>query len=178
MSHAERGALLGAGLGSLAGGAIGHRSGHTGAGAVLGGLAGGVTGAVVGDAADAREERDAALAYAHNQQMQALARGALTNGDVVRMANSGVGDSVIANSIRERGGRFDTSPSAIIQLKQNGVSDAVIEAMQSHTAPPVYPPPAYVPPPAPVYVTPPPAVHGHIIVGPGRRWHRHRHWCP
>ena len=84
------------------------------------------------------------------------------NDDVVYMVKSGVSEQVIMNSMRERGGRFDTSPEAIVNLKSNGVSDAVIYAMQ--TTPP---PSAMVPPPGAVYGPPPgPAV----VVRPAWGW--------
>jgi hypothetical protein len=67
------------------------------------------------------------------------------------MVRSGLSPEVIINSIHSRGGRFDTTPDAIVQLKANGVSDYLIQVMQT-TPPPsasVPPPVAYGPPPGP-----------------------------
>jgi len=192
-SHADNGALIGSGLGALTGAIIGHNtgSGHAGAGAVLGAIAGGVGGALVGDAQDAREERDAAIAHAkytqYAQQAQAAQRSALTNSDVIVMSRNGLSNELIISTIRNRGGRFDTSPNAIIDLNASGVSDQVIQAMQ--TAPRVpdphvaavasAPDVVVVPAPQTVYVRP----HYDYVVpartsfyfGTGPHHHRHCH---
>ena len=131
LDHTTKDALIGSGLGAATGAIIGHQSGNRGAGAALGAVTGVIAGSLVGNAKDAREERDAAYAYAHQvEQEQRAAQLAITNNHVIGMACSGAGDAVIMNAIRSRGGRFDVSPEAIVQLKQNGVSDAVIYLMQ------------------------------------------------
>ncbi|HUG17746.1 MAG TPA: glycine zipper domain-containing protein [Planctomycetaceae bacterium] len=124
-NHTEHGVMLGSTLGALAGGVIGHQSGNTVDGAALGAVAGGLTGAIVGNAND---ERDMALASASASQVKA--ENAVTNYDLIRMTQSGVSDEVIVNTVRSRGGRIDLGPSAIIDLKNNGVSDAVILGIQ------------------------------------------------
>lgn len=181
--HTEAGALVGTGLGATAGALIGGQSGHAGGGALIGAAAGAVTGGLAGNAADAREERDAAVAHAQYAQAQASANArALTSGDVVAMTQNGVSDEVIVGSLRTHGCRFSGDPQSIIQLKQSGVSDRVIQAMQSSgtvavpyatSAPPtvVYTPAPryYAPPPGPVvYVGP-----GPRYWGPGPYWRRH-----
>jgi len=51
----------------------------------------------------------------------------------MEMARSGtVSDALIINMIQDRSGKFDTSPTGVIALKQSGVSDTVIMAMQRH----------------------------------------------
>lgn len=192
-SNAESGALVGTGLGAVTGAMIGDESGHAGAGALIGAATGAVAGGIVGDAADAREERDAAVAQAQYTQAQAQARQqALTTGDVTSMAHNGVSDEVIVNAVRTRGCRFSGDPQAIIQLKQSGISDRVIEAMQTnppHTPGPVAAPgyvagpgypPMYGPAPPVVVVAPRPYPY---YWGPrGRYWgapgpyHRRGYW--
>lgn len=180
MNNTESGALVGTTLGTLAGAVIGHQSGHTGTGALIGAGTGAVMGGLMGNAEDAREERDAALAY---QAAQYNAQLALTNADVIQMAANGVGDQVIINSIRSRGGRFDLSPQSIIDLKQRGVSDPVVAYMQSNSGgvpngTMAVVPPVYGPRVRRVYVAPPePEV---VIVGRPWGWgwhghHRHHH---
>lgn len=122
-NHTENGVMVGSTLGALAGGVIGHQSGNTVDGAALGAVAGGLTGAIVGNAND---ERDMALASAS----QAKAENAVTNYDLIRLTQSGVSDEVIINTVKTRGGRIDLGPNAIIDLKNNGVSDAVILGIQ------------------------------------------------
>ena len=166
MNNTQSGALLGTGLGATAGALIGNASGHAGGGALIGAAAGAVTGGLAGNAADAREERDAAVAHAQyaNAKSQAFAR-AVTASDVVTMAHSGVGDDVIVNALRTRGCRWDSSPDAVIALKQQGVSDRVIEAMQNTGLRPISTDMA--PPPPVVYGPPPPVAGGVVVVGPG-----------
>src|SRR5262245_8960439 len=152
MNNTQSGALVGSGLGAATGAIIGEASGHAGGGALIGAAAGALAGGLAGNAADAREERDAAVAHAQYAQAhsQAIAQ-AVTDADVVTMTRSGVGDDVIINSIRTRGCRWNSAPENVIALKQQGVSDRVIEAMQNsglHMPAPAAPPPVvYAPPP-------------------------------
>jgi uncharacterized protein YcfJ len=169
-SHTSNGAALGTGLGALAGGIIGHQSGHTAGGAIVGAAAGALAGGLVGNAADAREERDAAVAHAAYMEQ---VRQSLTNVDLIRMAQSGLGDDVIITAVQTRGGQFDLSPDGMIQLKQQGVSDRVIQAVQQAstlsrptTAVAVVPPPERVG----FYVSPRP--YGPVYIVPRRRWRR------
>src|SRR5262249_24091675 len=76
MNNTQSGALLGTGLGATAGAIVGSASGHAGGGALIGAAAGAVTGGLVGNAEDAREERDAAVAHAQyaNARSQVLAQ--------------------------------------------------------------------------------------------------------
>src|SRR5262245_4390829 len=139
MNNTQSGALVGSGLGAATGAIVGNASGHAGGGALIGAAAGALAGGLVGNAEDSREERDAAVAHAQfeHAQSQAMAR-AVTASDVVTMTHNGVGDEVIINSLRTRGCRWDSTPDAVIALKQQGVSDRVIEAMQNtglHPAP-------------------------------------------
>lgn len=133
MNNTQKGAALGAAGGAGVGAIVGKQLGNTGAGALIGGLAGTATGALVGNNKDKTEERDAyarQAAYEHNLRHQE--HRAVTNRDVVDMVQNNVTDRTIINTIRDRGGRFDTSPRSIIALHEAGVSDPVIEAMQQH----------------------------------------------
>ena len=77
-------------------------------GAATGALAGGL----IGNADDAREERDAALAQANYEHQARIAQQyALTNSDVARMTQSGVSDSVIAGSIQSREASSTQAPT-------------------------------------------------------------------
>jgi hypothetical protein len=174
------GAILGTGLGAVTGAIIGSATGrgNAAAGALIGAAAGGAGGAMLGHAEDARQERDQAIAQAqYAREARAAEMAALSNTDIVYMTRNGLSDQVIVGSIRSRGGRFDTTPEGIIELKKSGVSDHVVQVMQA-TPPPAatVPPPMVVPGPyyaGGVVVAPPPPVG--IYVGPswrGRRWHR------
>lgn len=183
MNNTEAGALLGSGLGAATGAIIGHQTGHKGTGALIGAAAGGIGGALIGNAEDAREERDGAIAQAaYTEQARRADQLALTNRDVIDMAGSGVSDQIIINSIQNRGGRFDTDPQTIIALDQCGVSDEVIQVMQRCKGPTVVaaPPTVYVERPVEtVIVTPAPRRHVIVAPHPRRRrviYRHHRHW--
>lgn len=166
-TNATNGALAGTALGGLAGALIGSESGHTAGGAVIGAAAGALTGGLLGEAEDAREERDAAISHANYVEYRSDRWDrAISTNDVLEMVHGGVGDDVIVKSIRTRGSRFDASPENIVYLKQQGVSDRVIQALQSQTVPP-----------PPVYYERAPRV---VVVHDGpyyyRRGRRYRHW--
>ncbi len=59
---------------------------------------------------------------------------ALTNDTIVRMSKAGLDDSVIVGTIQIQPGAFDTSPDDLIALKNAGVSQTVIAAMQARSA--------------------------------------------
>jgi hypothetical protein len=53
----------------------------------------------------------------------------LTNADVLSMTQAELGDAVIIDKIKSSPCRFDTSPKALVTLKQAGVSQAVLDAV-------------------------------------------------
>lgn len=175
MNATQSTALAGSGLGAVAGAVIGGEGGHAAGGALAGAAIGAIAGGLVGNAEDLRAERDAAILQAAYVEQQ---RAALTNLDVIRLAQGGVSDDVIVGAIASRGGRFDLGPDGLIQLRASGVSDRVIVAMQR----PAFAAPVetvIVPPPVPVLV-PPPGPSVEVFVAPrpayfGPRW-RHRHY--
>ncbi|MDZ4199925.1 MAG: PEGA domain-containing protein, partial [Kiritimatiellia bacterium] len=57
------------------------------------------------------------------------APAALTNSDVIQMLEAQLDEEVIVAMIRKGPCRFDTSPMAIIELKKQGVSAAIMNAM-------------------------------------------------
>ena len=71
--------------------------------------------------------QEATAAAAKPQETQATAT--LTNQDVLAMIKTGLSAEVIAAKIKASATRFDTSPAALQELKQAGVSDVVILAM-------------------------------------------------
>jgi hypothetical protein len=107
----------------------------------------------------------ATTAVSHAQTVAAP----LTNADVIRMTSARLGDAVIIGAIEKAPRRaFDLSVDGLIALKQGGVSDGVIVAMQKAAidkpaaAPPApaTPPATATPlaPPRPVPAPPPSAV--------------------
>jgi hypothetical protein len=67
------------------------------------------------------------LAFAQTQKP-------LTNADVVNMAKQGLDSSLIVKEIQASGTDFDTTPQTLIDLKNAGVDNSVIDAMLSAQA--------------------------------------------
>lgn len=51
----------------------------------------------------------------------------LTNEDVIKMVQGGLGEATVLQAIEGAEPGFDTSPDGLVRLKQGGVSDAVIQ---------------------------------------------------
>jgi uncharacterized protein YcfJ len=131
-NNTQKGTAIGGLGGAAAGAIIGKQSGNTALGALIGGATGAVAGGLIGNAEDKEEERDEALrTAAHERSARIREERAITNRDIADFAANGVSDNVICNEIRTHGGRFDTSPQAIIDLQRAGVSDRVIQEMQN-----------------------------------------------
>ena len=58
----------------------------------------------------------------------------LTNDTIERMSKAGLDDTIIIQTIQTHVGVYYTTPDDLISLKQAGVSQAVIAAMQAHSA--------------------------------------------
>jgi hypothetical protein len=180
------GTVMGGGFGAITGAVIGGKK-NRGEGALIGAGVGALTGGLLGKAQDNADARQAAVGSSVAAQANAqVAAQAVTNYDLVDMTRAGLSEDVIISTMRSRGARFDLSPSALIALKQNGVSDRVVIAAQSMSpngysapAPAVVmsPSPAIVvsPPPA-VYVRPAPVIHFYGGYGWGHGHHHHGHW--
>ena len=157
----RQGGLIGAGAGSLIGAAIGSTDGKALEGAGIGGTIGATIGALEGRQVDQQNA-------AYQRELQARA----THIDqVVQMTRSGLSEEVIINQIRSTGIVSPPTHEQLIFLKNNGVSDRVIAAMQGAGAVPQYAP---IP-------TQPATVVEHVWVEPrwyGPRRYRRRRPCP
>lgn len=154
-----------AGAGAVVGGVTGAALARQNplAGALIGATVGGVTGAVVGDSIDEAEARNQALIQ---ERIGRQMTGTVTYQDVVTMTRAGLGDSVICTHIKNHGMSNPPTADDLIQLKQQGVSDAVLTAIQQ-------------PPPRPVNVVRggPPVIVEERVYGPPPYWYHHRHHC-
>ena len=182
MSNTATGAGIGGALGTGAGLAIGAATGNPRTGALAGGLIGAGVGGAAGAAEDARERENAQILQAEASANQAAAASQMQLGDVIQMANGQppVGDEVIINQIRSTGSSFQLATSDITYLKQNNVSDRVINEMLNCRPQPVSVRPGprtvivrepYPPPPVVVYERP-------YYWGPRPRYyvpHHHHH---
>jgi hypothetical protein len=64
--------------------------------------------------------------------LSAMAQGnqaVMTNADVVEMVKAGIGENTIVLAIQKGMTSFDTSPAALVSLKQQGLSDRLLAAM-------------------------------------------------
>jgi outer membrane lipoprotein SlyB len=89
-----------------------------------------------------------------------LSAAAMSNDDVIKMVKGGLGEATVLQVIGNAEPGFDTSPDALVRLKQNGVSDRIIQqvvAKQSAAPSGLAPLPAQAAPGQPVAAaTPPP----------------------
>jgi hypothetical protein len=129
--YADRGALAGGLAGAGVGAAIGDASGNAGPGAILGAAIGTLTGNAIGESIDADLARSRAEIEARmGRQMS----GAVTSQDVIAMTQAGLSEDVIATHVRASGVAQPPGVNDLIFLRNNGVSDRVIQALQQ--APP------------------------------------------
>lgn len=123
-SGALGGGVIGAGTGAIIGGA----TGNAGAGAAIGGAIGALTGGIIGNSIDqAQRER---LVEQAPQTMQRVDQGQpLGLADIKALAKAGVSDEVIISQIRSAHTAYRLTTAEIIDLKEAGVSEKVIDFM-------------------------------------------------
>lgn len=167
------GALAGGGIGAASGAIIGGAGGHAGEGALIGGALGAITGGLIGHSMDMDEQRrlraEAPQTYARVEQGQPLSLA-----DVKALAQARLSDEVIISQIRNSRTVYHLSSADIIDLKNAGVSEHVINYMIN--TPTSTGGAAAVPAPAPATVVvqaPPPPPPADVVVvtpGPGYVW--------
>jgi hypothetical protein len=130
--YSDRGALAGGLAGAGIGAALGDASGNAGPAALVGAAIGTITGNAIGEGIDADLARSRAEIEARmGRQMS----GAVSNEDVVAMTQAGLSEDVIATHIRAHGVAHPPAVNDLIVLRNQGVSDRVIQALQQ-TPPP------------------------------------------
>lgn len=130
--HQDRLAATGGVAGAIAGAAIGEANGNPAAGAVIGTVVGAITGSAIGESMDESEARNQAII---EQQLGHQLAGATSFEDVIAMSQANLGDTVIITHIQNHG--VFTHPTAhdLIHLKNSGVSDSVLSALQNPPQP-------------------------------------------
>jgi len=122
------GALAGGAIGAGSGAIIGSASGHAGAGALIGGALGALTGGIIGNAMD-QQQREI-LARQSPETFQRVEQGQpLGLADIKALTKAGVSDEVIISQIRNSHTAYRLSTAEIIDLKDAGVSEKVIDFM-------------------------------------------------
>ena len=121
------GALIGGVFGALTGAAIGG-SRHGGQDALIGAAAGALAGGLIGNSADreqeARLKAQAPQTYSKVEQGQPLAVA-----DVKALAKAGISEDVIVTQIKASRTVYHLSAADIIDLRDSGVSDKVVNYM-------------------------------------------------
>ncbi len=139
------GALTGGALGAGTGAIIGSQGGHAGEGALIGGAIGALTGGIIGNSMDQQQRervtRESPRTIQRIEQGQPLGLA-----DIKALARAGVSDEVIISQIRNSRVVYRLTTPEIIDLKDSGVSQKVIDFMIN--TPGLYPP---APPPRPRY---------------------------
>lgn len=138
------------GSGALAGGAtgalIGSTTHHGTKGTVVGGLIGTAVGTLAGWGLDQRQENQ--LRTGHADTVDRIEQGQpLTLSDVKALSNSRVSDNLIISQIRNSLTVYHLSPNEILDLKNSGVSEGVIDAMINTPSSIMATPPPPIPPP-------------------------------
>jgi hypothetical protein len=140
-SKAGTGALLGAGGGALAGGAIGSMShARAGEGALIGAGIGAIGGALIGHSMDKADEKKNQDRYAdrdYDRRHSAAGTSAaapqtlaVAKGDVIAWTQQGTRDDIIIDRIERSGTVFHLTAADESDLRDRGVSEAVIRAMR------------------------------------------------
>ena len=164
------GGAIGTLAGSLTGAAIGATEGKAPEGALIGALAGGTAGSVFGSAIDRDVQQQR---FAQQQFVNQQIAGAITMDQVVRMTQSGLGGDVVTRQIASQGIARRPTIEDLIFLKQNGVQDNVIHALQSARVAGQVSQPRYINGGGPVFVD----TYTHLHAPPRFRHQRHVRRC-
>lgn len=127
-TRVAEGSVIGGVVGATAGGIIGHQSGHGLEGAGIGAAAGAVLGGVIGSQIDKPGQKNQATATPANQQASSANQMSLQQ--IVDLTKQGAHEDVIIDKIRLTNSKYNLTADDITYLKNNGVSQKVINAMQ------------------------------------------------
>ena len=121
------GALIGGAMGAVTGAAIGG-SRHGGEGALIGAAAGVIAGGLVGNSMD-REQEARLKAQAPQTYVKVDQGQPLSIADVKALAKAGISEDVIINQIQNSRTIYHLSAADIIDLRDAGVTDKVVNYM-------------------------------------------------
>ena len=142
-SKAGTGAIVGGVGGAAVGGLIGSKShARAGEGALIGGAVGALGGALVGHGMDKADEKKKDETYAssssgdhryreHGDSTYTTNSSRITNTTVMDWTHQGVKDDIIIDRIQRSGQTFYLSSTDEQDLRNAGVSPAVIQAMKN-----------------------------------------------
>lgn len=122
------GALVGGATGAI----IGSMARHSVPGAIVGGAVGAVVGGLIGHGMD--QDQEAKLEAQAPQTLERVEQGQpLTVVDVQSLVKAGVGDDLVISQIRNSRTVYHLSTADIINLKNTGVSERIIDFMINTT---------------------------------------------
>lgn len=127
-TRAVEGAVIGGLVGATAGGVIGHQSHHGAEGAGIGAAVGALTGAIVGSQIEKPGQSTQPTPATQNVNPNQM-----TIQQIVDFTKQGINEDVIIDKIRLSNSKFKLNAEDISYLKQQGVSQKVIDAMQQGT---------------------------------------------
>ena len=124
-TRATEGTIIGTVLGAGAGYVIGKQSGHGGEGAGIGAAAGALGGLLVGSQIKKGGQATQGVSGAQgaNPNQMSLQQ-------IVDLTKQGANEAVIIDRIHLSNSKFNLTPQDIDYLKQQGVNQGVIDAMQ------------------------------------------------
>lgn len=128
-NRAAEGAAVGGIIGAGAGAVIGHQSKHGGQGALLGGTIGALAGALAGSQMQ-KEPQLSQQPQVGETQLKPAAGEQMTVGDIIDLTEQGVDEETIVGKIYITKSKFSLTPEDMAYLKQKGVSQKVLDAMQ------------------------------------------------
>jgi len=123
-SDAKMGTGIGAVAGSVLGGVVGHQTGFGVEGALIGGALGAGAGALIGSGMDDKNKAKEQQAVTANPSHVSILK-------VVELSSKGTPDDVIIDEMRSTNSVYDIDANAVQYLKDNKVSDKVINYMVS-----------------------------------------------
>jgi len=124
-TRSTEGAIIGTILGAGAGYAIGKQSGHGGEGAGIGAGVGLLGGALIGN-----QIKKPGQAAQGTGVQQGANPNQMSLQQIVDLTKQGANEAVIIDRIRLTNSRFQLTPQDVDYLKQQGVSQNVINAIQ------------------------------------------------
>lgn len=123
-SRAVEGAVIGGALGAGGGYAIGKQSHHGAEGAGIGAAVGALAGAVIGSQiAKPGQGQTASQPAAVNPNQMSVQQ-------IIDLSRQGINENVIIDKIRLTNSKFNLTAADVNNLRQQGVSQRVIDVMQ------------------------------------------------
>jgi uncharacterized protein YcfJ len=126
-NRAVEGGVIGGLVGATIGGIVGHQSGHGGEGAAIGAAAGVLSGAVVGS--NVQKQPGTVQSTQSPAAQQAYNPNQIAVQQIVELSKQGVHEAVIIDKIKMSNSKYTLTTDDVNNLKQQGVSQNVINVM-------------------------------------------------